>query len=171
MAAGAFVSATVDLGDVERGLTGMQRKAERLRSAWISLRRPMRADQRDHARRQEGPEGKWPKRSATTDRRAAEMRSRAKRNVKAAKFTSKKPRRHFRARRLLGSLPNRTVKVYALGAHGVVAESKVPWSGVHQDGGRVGRGSRIPARPFLWLSDRFLTQVEETLADHVAEGF
>lgn len=162
-------SATVNIADALGDFARMEAAAKRLRPAWSSLRRPMRDDQADHAKAQAGPDGKWPKNSAKTverRRQAARGRRRAMKAAKTkAKFSNK--RRQFRAGRLLGSLPNRTVKVQQLGSDGLLAISKVKWSGVHQEGGRAGRGSRIPARPFLWLSDRFKRQVVEAIEQHV----
>lgn len=171
-------SVRVDLGDPMRGFAAMEDAAKRLRPAWAALRRPMRDDQRDHAKAQAGPAGKWPRNSPKTIERAKQMR-RGRRKAKArakgtrketVKFSNRK-RRQFRASRLLGSLPNRAVQVRQMGADGLVAFSRVPWSAIHQEGGRAGRGSRIPARPFLWLSDGFLSTAEKTIADHVAGGF
>jgi hypothetical protein len=33
------------------------------------------------------------------------------------------------------------------------ARSIVPWAGVHQEGGPVGHGARVPGRTFAWFSD------------------
>lgn len=173
MAAGPAMSARLDVSDVERSFGNMQDAAKKLRPAWASLRRPMRDDQTDHARKQAGPEGKWPRNSAKTIERARQMRRGRRKAMKAAKTKAKfsnKTKRQFRASRLLGSLPNRTVKVFQLGGDGLVGESKVKWSGAQQDGARVGRGSRIPARPFLWFSDAFLAQAEQVIADHIVGG-
>lgn len=173
-----MLSATVDFDDALRSMGNMEDAAKRLRPAWASLRRPMRDDQRDHAKAQAGPNGKWPRNSPKTIERARQMkrgRRKAKKRAKGrrketVKFTNKRGRRQFRASRLLGSLPNRTVQVQQLGGDGLRAFSRVPWSGVHQEGGRAGRGSRIPARPFLWLSSKFRDLVVSTLEDHIVEA-
>lgn len=165
-------SVRVDLSQVTHDFASMEAAAAKLRPVWGSLRRPMRDDQRDHARKQAGPEGKWPKNSAATIERrqqAKRGRRRAMKAAKTGKFNNK--RRQFRASKLMGSMPNRTVKVQTLGGDGLQAISKVAWSGVHQEGGRVGRGSRIPARPFLWLSDGFKRAAVEALEKHIVGAF
>lgn len=164
----------VDLGPANQSLAAMETAAKQLSPAWASLRRPMRDDQTDHAKKQAGPDGKWPKRSAKTEERARQFKRGGRKKMKAAKTKAKftnKTKRQFRAGRLMGSLPNRTVKVQQLGKDGLMAASRVPWSGVHQDGGRVGRGSRVPARRFLWLSDGFKAKVTETIERHLVEAF
>jgi hypothetical protein len=35
----------------------------------------------------------------------------------------------------------------------LTVESKIPWAGVHNDGGTGGHGANIPARPFLFLEE------------------
>jgi phage gpG-like protein len=133
-----FVAATVDLRRVERGLRDVLRRAERAGPFFRDERKPLRADQRDHAKRRQGPDGSWPARVVTPG----------------------KPRR--KRRRLLGRLPG-AVSI-AASADAVRAVSKVPWSGVHQHGGRVGRGARIPARTFLYFSPDYLRAMAERFA-------
>lgn len=139
-----------DFSDVERGLRAMaaEGKSSRLLS---ELKAPLREDQRDHARDQEGPEGAWAPRAQST--------------IERARSGSSKRRARGANRRILGSLPRRTISVKSDG-RSVVAYSKVPWAGIHQHGGTAGRGSRIPRRPFLWFSLEFL----ETAASIVRRG-
>lgn len=131
----------VDLGAVEQGIARARDRAKARAQAFRSLKKPLRDDQRDHAKQKEGPEGKWPPRAASTIERA---RKRGK-----------------RLRKPMGRLP--TAVAYRAGSGGLVAESRAAWSGVHQEGGRVGYGSRIPARPFLWFSESFLRKAAEAL--------
>lgn len=163
----------VDLTQVTHDLASMEAAAAKLRPVWGSLRKPMRDDQSDHARKQAGPEGKWPKNAASTIERRQQAKRGRRRAMKAAKTKSKfsNARRQFRAPKLMGSMPNRTVKVQTLGGDGLQAISKVAWSGVQQDGGRVGRGSRIPARPFLWLSDGFMAKATDAIETHLVGAF
>lgn len=127
----------VDLRDVNAGFAEAHRE---LRAVGRDLVKPMRADQRAHAKAQEGPEAKWPPRASST---VAKMRAQGRR------------------RRPLGRLS--TAVTYRATSHAVIAESRAKWSGVHQDGGTVGRGSKIPARPFLWISDRLIDEAIEIL--------
>lgn len=129
-----FVSATLDIGDVEKGLDAMQRRSKALGPAFQALKKPMREDQKEHRKTKTGPSGSWAPRSAAT---------------LAAHHGKRKL-----ARTLLGKLP--TAVSYKATAHGVTGESKVKWSAVHQEGGSAGHGAKIPARPFLWISDKLL---------------
>ncbi len=135
-----FVSATVDIGDVEAGLDAMQKRAHALGPAFRELKIPFKADQKDHGRRKSGPFGAWARRAPST---LAAYRASGKRRLP----------------RPLGKLLSAIT--YAATTTGVSAESKVGWSDVHQDGGTVGRGSKIPARPFLWISRRLLDVAED----------
>lgn len=45
--------------------------------------------------------------------------------------------------------------------------SKVPWAGVHNEGGSVGHGATVPARPFLFLEERDVDVLVEILRDHM----
>lgn len=127
---------SVDVRDVERSFDAMERRGKQLGQAFRVIKGEMRDDQRDHASKQEGPGGSWAPRAAST---AAKMRS-----IGRAK------------KRQLGRLTSAVT--YKATADGVVAVSRAPWSGVHQEGGTAGRGSKIPARPFLWISERLASK-------------
>lgn len=169
-----WIAARLDVADVERHFRGMAGRAADLTPVWSALRSPMRADQRDHARAQSGPEGRWPRRAKATEDRARSHARGTRRRMRNAKRKAKfhdKPRRRFRATKLLGSMPNRTVKVQGLPASsGLVAWSMVPWSGAHQNGGRVGRGSLLPQRQFLWISNSFLEQAARIVEERIVGG-
>ena len=138
--ADGYVSETVDIGDVEEGLAAMERRAHALGPAFAEVKALMKIDQRDHAKTRSGPEGPWQARAASTK----EHHKRLSRNV-------------------LGKLP--TAIAYRSSSLGAFAESRVKWSLAQQEGARVGRGARLPARPFLYMSDPFLD-----LAEIVIEG-
>lgn len=130
----------VDLSETERAMAAVQRRGRALGEAFRTIRPHMRADQKEHAAKQTGPESTWPSRAPSTVERGR---------------ASGSGRRRRLARRPLGKLTHAVT--YQATRSGVFATSRVPWSNVHQTGGRVGRGSVIPARPFLWVSDRLLT--------------
>lgn len=141
---------TLDAREVERGFDRMSKAGRsQLGSAFKTIRPHMKADQRDHASKQAGPERHWVPRAAST---MAKLR-----------------RGGRRARRPLGKLASAIA--YQSSAAGVFATSRVPWSRVHQDGGRVGRGSLIPARPFLWISDKLLEIAINVIGRHVVKSF
>lgn len=149
MSVGAFVSATLDIGDVEEGLAAMQRRARALGPAFRELKRPLRLDQRAHSKKREGPSAIWAPRAAST---MARLRAGGR-----------------RARKPLGKLTGAVA--YTADATAVRGTSRVLWSGVHQDGGAVGRGARLPARPFLWISDDLLGIAENTLGRALVRAY
>lgn len=136
------VEVTVDIGDVDTGLSAMERRARALGPVMKDLAKPMKADQREHRKEKSGPDGSWAPRSAATIARAH-----GKRKL---------------ARSMLGRLPSAVQ--YKVTASSITGTSRVRWSGAHQDGDRVGHGARLPARTFLWLSDGFQTQAASTIA-------
>lgn len=138
----------LDLGPVERAFSAMERRARALGPVFSSLKAPMRADQAEHQASQMGPDGKWPVRSDAT---LEKIRSQGRRG------------------RPLGRLPSSTS--YSAGDFGVVGKSRVPWSGAHQDGARVGKGSVLPARPFLWLGRDLLLRAQGAIERALVEAF
>ena len=120
-----------------------------LRPAWKDARPVLRADQKDHARKQEGPEGPWAPRSSSTRVRAGTRRK--------------------RARRLLGRLP--TSVAMKGDRQRLLMRSPVRWSGAQHEGDRVGHGAMIPARPFVYVTQRALEAVAGVVVRAVAKVF
>lgn len=135
-----MITAKVDLDHVQRGLEAMISAGRSVRPVLASMRIPARKDQMEHGRAQSGPEGRWPARKKVPGKRA-------------------------RRRRLLGRLSSATVT--RVTAKGLVLESKVKWSAIHQEGGQAGNGARIPQRTFLWWSKEILDEVAKRLTEHV----
>lgn len=69
----------------------------------------------------------------------------------------------------MGRLP--TAVTYKATSRTLSGTSKAAWSGVHMTGGTVGKGSRLPARPFLWMSDEFIDQARKRIADVAVDAF
>lgn len=46
------------------------------------------------------------------------------------------------------------------------------WATIHQFGGYAGRGlkAKIPARPFLWISEQALEQIKKTMLMYLSDG-
>jgi hypothetical protein len=109
------------------------------RSAFQRLRKPMGFDQRDHRDRMRGPQGPWPALAATTKARYAREGKR-------------------RNRRILARLPNaRLTKIKSSEIRMLSRVKK--FSMAHQDGPtRVGRGSILPQRQFMWISPWLLNE-------------
>ena len=144
-----YTTVHMDLGDVDKGLDALGRKSV-LAAAMKDLKKPMKLDQREHAKAKSGPEGSWAPRAAST------LASYARSKKKLPK-------------KLLGRLP--TAVGYRATLYSVIAESRVAWSASQQDGGTVGRGARLPARPFLWISDKLMVEAEEVLTNKLLAAY
>lgn len=149
-----MLRASVDLTAVDRGLDAMTRAARDLGPAFKEAKKPVRADQRQHAKERSGPDGRWAPKSRLTLAREALDRKR-------------KGKRRGGGRRLLGRLP--AAIVVTSDRNRVVARSRARGgiSGTHQDGGPAGRGARIPARPFLWVSDALRATLRFVFERHI----
>ena len=49
----------------------------------------------------------------------------------------------------------------------LVRRSRVAWAAVHNEGGRVGHGARVPARPFLFLEEEDVDVLVEILRNRM----
>jgi hypothetical protein len=130
-------------------LQGIVTQGAALGKAFKQIRPEMKVDQRDHAKAKEGPEAAWPPRAAST--------------LEKLKANGKRSRRPLG--RLLSAIEYRAT------AKGVTGTSKIKWSSVFITGGTVGRGSKLPARPFLWISNSLLMKAGEILKAHLLERF
>ncbi|MEM9487699.1 MAG: phage virion morphogenesis protein, partial [Myxococcota bacterium] len=131
-----LVNVRVQVDPVMRALRQLERRARDLRPALRDTRSPFRTEQRRHFRDEQGPDGPWPRRAAASESRVLGKA------CSAAKKKGRK-RRPRRAPKMLGKLRQFKVRVRR---RTIVAESPIKWSGVHQRGGRVGRGAMVPAR-------------------------
>ena len=150
-----MITATVNLTAVDRGWDAMAAAARNLTPAYQELRKPLRDDQRAHAKDKAGPDGAWPPKSALTIARERRRKRRAS--------------RRGRVRRLLGRLPS-VLKVLA-DRRRVAGVSGVRWSAAQQDGERVGKGARLPPRPFLWASPALIKTARKVLADQITSAW
>lgn len=146
-----LLAARVDLSFVERALSAAK-DPRTLAAAWRKARKPLRADQRDHAKRKAGSDGSWASRSPLTQRKVGQGHGNAK-----------------RPRKLLGKLPGALTA--SSSTKGVKVESRAKWSRAIQEGGRVGNGARLPAREFLWASATVLGIVADIVAAGIATAF
>lgn len=134
----AFITGQVRINGVIAALIAL--KAIDVKPVLRELRQPMHADQIDHREHEQGPRGKWAPLASTT------LASYARRGYR-------------RNRRLLARLPN--ARVATVSGNRLTMRSRVRWSLAHQDGPtRVGRGSIIPQRQFLWISKLFLRKAQ-----------
>jgi phage gpG-like protein len=164
------VDANFDLTEVDRAMADVEARAKRLAPAFRELRRPLRTDQRAHARAEEGPDGHWPPRSPFTEARR-QARNRAVRIHRFDVLRRGEGRRRSTPKQVLGRLP--AAILVKVGELYIRATSRAAWAGIHQYGGNAGRGRRvrIPARPFLWLSDGLLRTARDVLGNYVVKGW
>lgn len=148
MSGDGFIGASLNLGFLDRIRSTLARPD--LRPAWKEVKKPLRADLKDHKKRRESPEGSWaPIASSTKARRLAG--------------------RNKRSRRLLGRLPSAIKLSYD--RRRLIAGSIVKrWPQVHQWGGRAGHGARIPQRQFLWVSDKLTEAAAAIIAKVLAKA-
>jgi hypothetical protein len=125
-------------------LAALQRlRAPDMLRAYRELRGPARYDQRHHDRRSEGPDGRWPSLAPATIARRRRKRGK-----------DKNGRRRGWPKKLLGRLPVSLRSIAT--SRSLVVQSAIRRPGlgfVHQKGGRIGRGARVPRRQYLWISD------------------
>jgi phage gpG-like protein len=132
----------LDLEDVLRGYDAMRGAGADLSAAWRDLAPLAEHDQDAIAAAKEGTAGPWPKRARGARRRA---------------------------RKLLGRLPTSVHVKYD--KHRFRKESKIPWSGAHQDGSTVGRGATLPQREHVYFTEEFLAAAIARIEQHLAEAF
>lgn len=161
-----IIDGNIDLTELDQRLADLQTRGERAAPAFKELQKPLRADQRDHSKTQQGPNGPWVPRSPLTEaRRAARGRNQR----------ANRKRLHSRAvgkatpKRILGKLPG--AMVVTVGELFVKITSRVDWSGAQNDGGRVGKRATLPERTFYWLSDKVVGIAEEIILRHVMKDW
>lgn len=156
------LDAFVNLRDVENGLRRMQLAGMDLRPVFKAARKDVRADQRDHAKQQEGPDGKWPRLDPDTlkkrTRQGAGRRHRGKMKRRRKKFGL-----------MLGKLPRSFTISYS--RSWIRGTARPKWSGAHQpkrgSTTRIGRGATLRARPYLWASTGLLQTVARKAVDYM----
>lgn len=163
----------LDLAEVDRAFGNVTIASAHLRDVFARLESPVRRQHNRQARNMSGPDGKWPARAtATMERRRTNSKfNRLRTRLVKAGMIPKAVRRRARPKNLLGRIP-RALRVEA-GDRFLRITSAIPWASVHQFGGRVGRGGkvRLPARPFLWISEEMKHIVVERLALHLFKAW
>ena len=157
----------LDLTQFDKATRRMIKAGANLKPVFQRKRKEFRADQKDHFKQQRASDGStWPKNSEAT------REKRLSRGGRAAKFTKKGRLRKPVARRLNKVLSARLIsgtKFKATKREMVLRSLRhaLGWATVHQHGGVVGRGSRLPQREFLWVSDPFLRKFVEAAQLHL----
>ena len=162
-----------DLKSLKKAFRAMERAGGNPKKVWRSLRTPLRKDQKDHMRSGEDSDrAKWKPLAASTIAKRLTETGRANKFTKKGK--KKKARTARSAKRGLGKLLSTRLVSGArvkVTRSAISITSKVPWAGVHQKGGRVGRGSKIPAREFFYIGDPLLKMANKAFALHIAKAF
>lgn len=156
----------LDKKGVFRGLRKIRKAANSPGKIMGKIRRVQRVELDRFARKEASPEGRWKRRASRSARRAARRGARVVRGRTRAATRRRGARTAVRfsgGGKILGQLPDTVVTRRRRSE--IVSRSPVPWSGVHDVGGRVGRGSTIPARPFVFIAPRTLEVTEELALD------
>lgn len=158
----------IDLSGFDRATRRLLRASNDLRPVLRAHRRAFRRDQREHMKTQTSGDG------AQWDRLAPSTREkRISRGGRAGKFTKRGKLRKSARRRLNRVLSARLIVGAKIKVQrkGMRFTSPVPWAGVHQSGGVGGKGVRIPAREFLWVSDPFMESLSQAIATMLTNEF
>jgi phage gpG-like protein len=160
------IEAEVDASDLVAHFDEVARRApERIARIFSSLRAPMRRDQREHADREEGPDGaRWPARSPRTAEKVRIIR-------RAGRQKGQRTFRYTKIEGLLGTLPELTTVGVQRAAVFARPPSRMTFlAEVHTWGAIAGRGSVIPARPYIYVSDELARFALAKIADGVLEA-
>lgn len=141
------MSVHVDISDVLEGMNSMSKAARNLQKPFRALRPQLAKDISEHSKKRQGPDGPWPAWSASYQERRRRKRKRGK---------------------MLGRLVRLK---YTITADKLEGKPFVEWAGVHQWGGVVGHGARIPARMFAYASDAMVATAREAILNHVMGGW
>jgi hypothetical protein len=143
-----MLEARVNLGSIPSLLRSLANPD--LRPAFREASKPLRADIRDHGKKQRSETGTWaPPAASTMARRAAGRRK--------------------RARKPLGKLP--TALMTKASRRGLYMASRAAWSEIQRSGGRANHGAHIPARDWMWISDLALDAVGYIIVRVMAKAF
>lgn len=168
MSRGGFY-AEVDLREVTGAFRKQLRAAKDLRPVWREIRTPFRRAQAQHIRDQRGPDGPWPKLARSTVAKRMKAVTSQRKN-----FTKRGRMRKPVARRLSRVLTRRLVNRMKFRARPREAELEGRYGvvgGVHQLGGRAGKGARIPARTYMYPDARIVRLTVDAINRHMIKAF
>ncbi|MEM9488603.1 MAG: hypothetical protein AAGC55_05635 [Myxococcota bacterium] len=164
----------IDASEVERGFDAMRDRAGlRSRDFFAEAKRPAKADIREHQRARRSPDGRpWPPRAASTLARAAAgapKRDGRGRFIAGSGRASSRRGQRRRGGQLLGKLPGGSKA--SVDRDGLVLSWHARFAEAHTEGATVGRGVRLPARPFIGWSQGFMHDMHAAWLDYVARGW
>lgn len=138
-----------------------------LRPVFRQMKPVLKTDTARHFNAQQGPDGPWPGRSRGRWKKIRGKSGNTYKRGKRAGALNARGLKKYRAQ--LGRL--RGVYTWRTAKKRMEMHSRVPWSNIHQEGGVAGRGSRIPARTFLWAGPVALRTYEKLAVEHVRKAF
>jgi phage gpG-like protein len=157
----------VDMRGADRKFKKAKLAAGDLRPVFRQMKPVLKTDVARHFNNQQGPNGPWPGRSRGQWRKIRGRKGNTYKRGKRAGALNAKGIKKYRAQ--LGRL--RGVYTWRTAKQRMEMHSRVPWSGIHQEGGVAGRGSRIPARTFLWAGPVAMYTYAKLSTEHVAKAF
>lgn len=124
-------------------------------------------DINDHFRNEEGPEGQWSKRKASTQQMYSDIASGRRKPPKGMAMGTFSPSNKLL--QLTGNLRQSILptNVKNVTSDSIMVFSNSPYGASHQDGDRS-RG--LVARPFMWLADSTLNKMAQTSLDLWLQG-
>lgn len=119
----------------------------------------------DHFSKEEGPNGSWPKRSPATQEAYAKIAAgiwNAPKRMRAGSFSPTN-----KLLQLTGNLRQsiNPGNMERAGKNSIVIFANAPYAGRHDAG-----GGGIPARPFMWLSDKVQDKMLDAIMELAMEG-
>jgi len=146
-----------------KGIDEMARAGGDLRPVWREAQPLIRDDLYDHFEKAIGPGGTWQKRAPSSEARILQgAGTRRKRGARKGLPTARGAKR---LRNQLGRL--KTAWLVTIRGGFIEFRNRVWWSDIHYEGGVAGKGSRIPARPFAFVSQRVLDTVATKVVDFI----
>jgi phage gpG-like protein len=168
----SVITASVDLTQVMRSLARAAKAGKDLRPVWKAMRPLLKADLADHAQKQQGPDGAWPRRAASSTAKIIGATGGLVRLRGGRSGPMRMRKRTLRrlSQPMLGRFRLPNTYQWSMTGQALRATSRVEWSGIHQEGGRAGRGALIKARPFAWASDGLVDAAVVALRTHLTEA-
>lgn len=174
---------TVDVNEVVDGFSAMKDNAKDLRRPFRKFQPVLGADIVDHFVQRQGPDHSWPDWAPSYKKKL--MDKPIKRNgmyfnrrelisawrgtytaQQNAHVIERDVQRHLMPK-MLGRL--RGTRAWSVQRQMLLADATkvVRWSFIHQWGGTAGRGSKIPQRQFMWVSEEKLETLAQLILEHL----
>lgn len=157
-----------DIRQIERAAKRLRRAGRDMRPVWRELRKPLRADQREHIDEQKDSDGRsWQGLARSTIERRLRQGGRRRNYTRRGKLKKRA------AKRISRTLSKRLVVRAKIESKRdrMTIKSRVPWAGVHQFGGRAGRNAVIPKREFMYIGDKLLRKTVKLSRRHLTRAW